>query len=400
MIRSIPLLLFLAFSAGIKAQQNQSYLEYIDKYKKLAIREMERAGVPASIKIAQAILESNAGNSELAQRANNHFGIKCGGDWAGKTYHKEDDDYDAFGNLQQSCFRKFKDVEDSYVAHSEFLRNPRNANRYGFLFQLDPYDYKRWARGLRAAGYATSQTYDEKLIRIIETYRLHDLDPLAGNQILDPAEDFIAGLPVLRINDAKVVVADGKLTPQDIAARTRISLRRLYRYNEKLPSSEVTLQQGYRVYLQPKRAMFRGKRKWHYLNAGETLFDVSQQYGVKLSKLYRRNRMPERSEPQANQRIKLKGCRVSAADRPLLLSEAATSPAAMANPDRDAPKPTAPEADENPGSEEAAPVYHTVAQGDTLYGIARRYGTTVANIKQQNKLSSDTIRIGQLLRIK
>lgn len=404
MIRSIPLFLLLAFSPGIKAQQNQAYLEYIDKYKKLAIREMERAGVPASIKMAQAILESNAGNSELAQRANNHFGIKCGNDWTGKTYHKEDDDYDAFGNLQQSCFRKFKDVEDSYVAHSEFLRNPRNANRYGFLFQLDPYDYKRWARGLRSAGYATSATYDEKLIRIIEIYNLHELDPLAGSQILDPSEDFIADLPVQKVNDAKMIVASGKLTPQDIASRARINLRRLYRYNEKLPGSGDTIQQGYRVYLQPKRAMYRGKRKWHYVNAGETMFDISQQYGVKLSKLYRRNRMPGNSEPRANQRIKLKGWRISAADRPLLISEDDAPPAGPTRPNpalkEDNARPPVPDSNENAEPGDADPIYHTVAQGDTLYGIARRYGTTVPNIKKQNNLSSDTIRIGQVLRIK
>ena len=124
----------------------QDQAEYIRKYQDLAISEMVRTGIPASIKLAQALLESNCGKSDLACQANNHFGIKCGGNWDGKSYHKEDDDY-ADGKLVKSCFREFDCVRDSYIAHSDFLTDPAKAARYGFLFQLDPTDYKGWARG-------------------------------------------------------------------------------------------------------------------------------------------------------------------------------------------------------------------------------------------------------------
>ncbi|HMQ90591.1 MAG TPA: glucosaminidase domain-containing protein, partial [Flavilitoribacter sp.] len=133
--------LFLVCSAPfLQAQQDQDFLDYIEKNKKIAIREMERAGIPASIKLAQGILESNAGKSFLARRANNHFGIKCGDDWNGRKVYQKDDDYDDKGKLVESCFRVYESVEACYVAHSEFLRDPRKEFRYGFLFRLDPTD--------------------------------------------------------------------------------------------------------------------------------------------------------------------------------------------------------------------------------------------------------------------
>ena len=205
---------FCVFST-LKAQ-NSDFIDYIERYKKIAVEEMERAGVPASIKLAQALLESNAGKSELAKKANNHFGIKCHSDWTGKTYEKEDDDYDQFGNLTKSCFRKYKHAEESYIAHSEFLRDPRKENRYGFLFRLDPTDYKRGAKGLRTSGYATGAGYDDKLIRIIETYNLSELDRASIDQYVggkpDKPTDAIPGLDIRKVNDVKVVFAKNKIT--------------------------------------------------------------------------------------------------------------------------------------------------------------------------------------------
>ncbi|WCL82003.1 glucosaminidase domain-containing protein [Saprospira sp. CCB-QB6] len=135
---------------------------YIERFKPIAIAEMKRTGVPASIKMAQAILESGYGRSELAKKANNHFGIKCGSNWNGKTY-----------KLKASCFRAYSSAEESFKQHSDFLRN---GSRYADLFKLKTTDYKGWAKGLRKAGYATSSSYPSKLIELIERYRLHQYD--------------------------------------------------------------------------------------------------------------------------------------------------------------------------------------------------------------------------------
>ncbi|HJW29100.1 MAG TPA: glucosaminidase domain-containing protein, partial [Saprospiraceae bacterium] len=146
----LGLFLLSPFITNLLAQDTDAYIR---NFKDIAVAEMLRTGIPASIKLAQAMVESNCGTSELACKANNHFGIKCGGDWCGKTFRKEDDDYKD-GELTKSCFREFKSPLESYVAHSDFLTDPKKATRYGPLFQLKPTDYKAWAYGLLKAGYA------------------------------------------------------------------------------------------------------------------------------------------------------------------------------------------------------------------------------------------------------
>lgn len=159
--------------------------DYINAYQFIAISEMERTGIPASIKLAQGLLESDWGRSELSEFGNNHFGIKCGGSWAGKTYYKVDDDYDSKGQLTESCFRVFESDEASYIAHSEFLIANK---RYAFLFDYDNTDYKSWAKGLRKAGYATDPAYPSKLIGIIKKYELHQFDSMSEDDIQILAE--------------------------------------------------------------------------------------------------------------------------------------------------------------------------------------------------------------------
>ena len=146
---------------------------YMDRYKFIAKEEMKRAGIPASIKMAQGIMESMAGRSELAVNANNHFGIKCKSNWPGQTYFYKDDDYDTSGNLVESCFRLYPSPEESYFDHSEFLRN---RSRYKSLFDLSISDYKGWAQGLKKCGYATDPMYAMKLVQTIEKYNLDFLD--------------------------------------------------------------------------------------------------------------------------------------------------------------------------------------------------------------------------------
>ena len=223
------LALSLAFLTTTVAQGNEDRLNYIAKYKDIAIREMNRAGIPASIKLAQGILESNSGKSYLARRGNNHFGMKCGSkaQWSGKTIYREDDDYDEQGKLQKSCFRAYKNGEASYIAHSEFLRDSRKAYRYGPLFKLDGQDYKRWARGLKQSGYATGANYDRKLIAIIETYDLDQYDREAAQVVSGKKKDKkkdkperptpVPDRPVIvgiqEINEVRLVVALAGETP-------------------------------------------------------------------------------------------------------------------------------------------------------------------------------------------
>lgn len=452
--KTLKLLSLILLMAGALAAQESENLRYVERYKEIAIREMERAGIPASIKLAQGILESNAGQSWLARQANNHFGIKCGNDWDGKKVYKKDDDYNEEGKLVESCFRSYKNPEASFIAHSEFLRDPKKQYRYGFLFRLEPADYKGWAEGLRRAGYATSANYHHKLIDIIERYSLHRFDEMSSVEIIadsgvdNEGEDAVVrpGLE-FQNNDVRYVLAKADESPEEISTRAGVRLSDLLRYNEGLKNRNEKLAEGTVVYLQPKRKSFRGKRTWHYVKEGEGMYGISQIYGIQLAALYKRNRLEEGSQPAVGERIKIRGCKVK--DQPRLASEAAPvkpQPAANA-PDEDndgfldmeeveepkaekpeppketvpppppvdtapRPEPTPPQPPvveprpepqpepEKPAEvEPPAPQYHTVAAGDTLYNISRRYNTTVDEIKKLNNLTSNTIKIGQQLRV-
>lgn len=314
------LIFFVFLTTSLVAQDRQAY---IGKYKNIAIREMERAGVPASIKLAQGLLESGAGGSTLARKANNHFGIKCGSYWKGRTMYREDDDYDENGKLQKSCFRAYKSADESYIAHSEFLRDPKKEHRYGFLFNYKVTDYKRWARGLKRAGYATSPTYAEKLINIIETYSLNQYDHFTSSDLDDDGiqyddTDMVAGLDLRLINDVKVVYAERNDTPANIGAKTNVKTKCILKYNEKLTEEATLLRRDELIFLQKKRKHFRGKKKWHYVREGETMYGISQLYGIRLKNTYKRNRMPEETQPEKDERIKLRGWKVSRKDRPRL----------------------------------------------------------------------------------
>ena len=173
MIKVISLVSLLVFGLNIPSSREEAASNYIESYKELAIVEMYRSGVPASITIAQALLESNFGESDLAKNANNHFGIKCKSYWTGIKYYHKDDDLDINGELIESCFRAYETVFDSYVDHSNFLMYTPH---YKHLFNLSQKDYKNWAIGLKKSGYATDPKYSEKLIRFIERYELHKLD--------------------------------------------------------------------------------------------------------------------------------------------------------------------------------------------------------------------------------
>lgn len=431
--KTLYLLYFLLMAISAFGQDNSRFL-YIERFKDISISEASRTGIPASIKLAQGILESNAGLSTLALRANNHFGIKCHNDWTGKKYYHEDDDYDDQGKLIESCFRVYKNAEASYIAHSEFLRDPNKRFRYGFLFSLPPHDYRAWAHGLKSAGYATSPTYAEKLIRVIETYELFRFDQMTMVDLQHDDAILMGGAFISLINDVKVTFAKLDDTPSKIADRTGVSVKRILKYNEKLTEGGQTIKPETRVYLQRKRGNFRGKKKWHYVKETESMFDISQLYGLRLIKLYRKNRLEEGTEAAADERVKLRGCRVnkkntpktgapreeipetpvvvelppsnvddeefgdfeieipvtppgnSGADKPIIDTPPATPDTTTTNPQ--------PETDPVENG-----VMYTVQKGDTLFSISRLFGISVEAIKSQNNLNSDLISPGQRLKI-
>src|SRR6187431_2034686 len=245
--------------------QAQDPVTYIRLYSDIAVAEMQRTGIPASIKLAQAILESSCGKSDLACQANNHFGIKCGGTWDGKSYHKEDDDYEN-GKLVKSCFREFKSVQDSYIAHSNFLMDTGKAGRYGFLFDLDPMDYKGWAKGLSKAGYATDPQYANRLIEIIDKYELYRFDNEAENQLASnsPPTATIRNF-IHQINGVDYTVAVKGDNLALVANRSDLNVRKLQRYNDFILSEVKELEAGTKIYLEQKRTSFHGKQKFHML---------------------------------------------------------------------------------------------------------------------------------------
>ncbi len=171
----MPLRLLVLLSLALCSFADFSSLEesYIDAYKELAVVEMHRTGIPASVTLAQGLLESNNGQSRLAVNANNHFGIKCKSYWKGNTFFHKDDDRDRSGRLVESCFRSYQDAMDSYIDHSNFLKL---TPRYGELFEYSMTDYESWAKGLKKCGYATDKNYATSLIKKIEENRLYQYD--------------------------------------------------------------------------------------------------------------------------------------------------------------------------------------------------------------------------------
>lgn len=166
----------LAQTAAEEAAEKAKKIAYVKRFSWLAIEEMRRTGIPASIKLAQAIVESHSGTSLLASQANNHFGLKCGKEWPGKTMYRMDDDRDANGVLIESCFQSYATIRQSYVEHSNYLTNPAKMDRYGYLFALDVLDYRAWAEGIHKGGYSTNPIYAQILIQTIEELGLREFD--------------------------------------------------------------------------------------------------------------------------------------------------------------------------------------------------------------------------------
>lgn len=390
--------IFTQVACGQPQEQDKDWvvLRYIDRYKDIAMEEMIRAGVPASIKLGQGILESNAGRSELARKANNHFGLKCGSGWVGDTYAYKDDDYDEKGNLIKSCFRKFDSGKRSFYGHSEFLSKPR----YRFLFtDLNPQDYESWAQGLRTAGYATNPKYATLLISVIRRYGLDKFDRMAIEGTQEEPEDptlvVASSGTISRNNDLRMVFAAAEQTPAEIANQYDVKLKCILKYNEKLINGNKKLNQGDKVYLQKKRRNWRGREKYHYVKEGETMYQLSQMYGLRLSKIYRKNRMQMGTQPAIGAKIKIRGWRIKSKNKPKLrevkLDEDGEEVIDQSDKEKE---------DVFLFEEDVVEVFHLVKKGDTLYSLALRYDITVDYLKKLNELTANSISVGQRLRVK
>ena len=314
------LMVAVALCLGVMAFAQSAQEKYISTYAEIAVQEMYRSGIPASITLAQGMLESGNGRSELAVKSNNHFGIKCHNNWnGGRVYHDDD--------AKGECFRKYDHVHQSYRDHSDFLRY---RDRYKFLFDLKPTDYKGWAYGLKKAGYATDPSYPTKLIRLIEEYRLYQYDtktasfgaagkavaarpapPSVIEQAVPVADQvrkkyfqFETTRQMFSKNGVPFIYSAEGETYKSIADANGLFVKELLKFND-LTEDEI-LRPGTVVYLQSKKnAAVKGLEK-HVIESGETLRDIAQRYAVKMGKLYKLNGWSKEYEPKEGDCIKLR----------------------------------------------------------------------------------------------
>ncbi len=283
-------LIFIFAVVGAKIQPNSAYMAYISKYKDLAIEQMIKYRIPASITLAQGLLESGAGKSRLTRESNNHFGIKCHG-WKGRKVYHDDD-------RRGECFRAYPNAYQSFEDHSKFLVN---SPRYNRLFKLRITDYKGWARGLKSCGYATNPRYAKMLIDVIETYNLDKYDKAKHYD-----KDFVKGLlksePVTgfqhRIymnNKNYYIIAREGDTFKSLGKEFDESYRKLANYNDR--DKHDVLHEGDIIYLRKKRTKADKKYKGftHYVTLGESMYTIAQLYGIRLKSLYKLNDLDPRT---------------------------------------------------------------------------------------------------------
>lgn len=357
--------------------QKTTIEEYIQTYRDLAIREMKRTGVPAAIKLAQGIHETEGGNSELVKKSNNHFGIKCKTNWTGESVTHDDD---ALGE----CFRKYPSAEDSYRDHSDFLRN---SSRYGFLFNLKPTDYKGWAYGLKRAGYATNPKYPLIIIKYIEEYGLQEYTLIALREaqqpdslsiVTEPAPVETAGQTVSPVEDRVSETRNGKTlfnglravwAPAGtsllaIASEHHVPLTKLLEYNDL--EHDGLLMHDEWIYLERKRKT--GKQDAYVTESEETTRFIAQVNAIQLSSLLQYNTFITGKTVPAGTRVNLK---------PADIGKQTSAPV----------------------KEEKKPdvIIHEVQPKEGLFAISRKYQVPVQTIREINNLSSDNLTIGQKL---
>lgn len=385
-MKRLLIIIFFSFGCFFKSSaQDMTQQEYVQKYKDIAIEEMKRMGVPAAITLAQGLLETQNGNSDLLKESNNHFGIKCKSTWTAETVSHDDD-------APGECFRKYKTDEDSYRDHSNFLRGN---DRYAFLFKLDPSDYKAWAYGLRKAGYATNPKYPQILIKYIEDNNLEQYTDEALNDVPHfdaskyaddtesaPAEtvdnnDADLSKPMnLTINGSKALFVPKGTSLLAVATEHNINLEKLLTINDL--TNDGLLQKGQYIFLEKKQK--EGKQDFCIAQQNESLYDISQKYGVILENLYTYNNLTANDYIVAGTKIFLKP--------QLVLKQVAMA--------TNQPEDIEAKTQNQPGSS-LNTITYTVHPKESLYAISKKYGVTVDDIKKWNNLKSDHLQPGQQL---
>jgi len=395
----ITLIAILFFKISF-AQPADIIRNYIDTYKDLAVEEMRRSGVPASITLAQGIHETFAGQSILVKKSNNHFGIKCKTGWTGESVSHDDD-------ARGECFRKYPTAADSYRDHSDFLKNRPH---YAALFNLDPTDYEAWAYGLKKAGYATNPKYPQVLIKLIKDYNLQDYTLIAMN--LKKEEDVIwasnktlktetkdedkmgISLPkqeevkvaakkvypsgIFKINETNVVFITKGTSYLAVAEEHNIQLNRLFEFNEISSATDVA-QTDQLIYLQRKKRT--GASEFHIVAEGETLYDIAQMEGIRLENLLAYNHLKGDMQPEVGEKL-------------FLHSQAPSLPKL-----KNLRKAVSALFDKEPKTEAAEYIVHTVQAKETLYSITKKYSVATEDVVKWNNLGSTDLKIGQQLRI-
>ena len=369
---AIGLLFFMSKMAF--AQDIFTPAQYIMLYKDMAISEMKRMGVPAAITLAQGLLETESGNSTLLKKSNNHFGIKCKGNWTAASVTHDDDD-------RGECFRSYKTAEDSYRDHSNFLRG---GGRYAFLFRLDVKDYKAWAYGLKKAGYATNPAYPQILIKHIEQYNLQQYTLAAADEVpkfepgsyeddieektvveqgvADEASMLDISDKVITVNGSKCVFAGKGTSLLVVATKNNIPLHKLLSCNE-LSEDGMLIKSQY-VFLQKKPKT--GDSDFYLAKAGESLYDIAQKNGIQLQPMLDYNRLWGNEDIKPGTVIYLKPG----------VAKIKTVPVAVT---------------------QTTAKTHTVQPKEGLYAIAKKYNISVLQLKEWNNLQADTLSIGQQL---
>lgn len=308
MRKSLSFILLFISTIAFAQNRYNVYLNYIEKYASIAIKQQMKYKIPASITLAQGLLESRAGQSDLALNSNNHFGIKCS-NWNGDKVYYDDDE-------KGECFRKYNQVSDSYEDHSQFLTS---RPRYASLFKLDAADYKGWAFGLKSAGYATDPGYALKLIQLIENYDLQQYDngkirKHTDEKIVEKKISFgkrsgsntMKEFPheLFRNNGTKCVFSLPGDTYASIAAEYGLTEEKILRYND-LNNAEK-LEQGTVIYIQKKKNKASKQFETHTVQNGESMYFISQKYAIKLQQLYDINKMPYSQGASVGMVLKLK----------------------------------------------------------------------------------------------
>jgi len=344
--------------------QTLSVKQYIDSFKNIAMREMIEYKVPASITLAQGLLESGSGNSRLAKNGNNHFGIKCKKDWTGCTILEDDD-------ALQECFRCYSTAEESFRDHSRFLKENK---RYATLFTYSITDYKSWAAGLLAAGYATNQKYTDLLIACIERNKLAKFDTMIVNGYNPYKQEMPANFEIINTKNIPVTVVQPNQNLETIATENNKTEKKLTKYNDL---SYHHIEPGDVLYLKPKKN--KATIPSHTVTEGEDMWTISQKYAIKLNALYKKNLMLPGTEPVSGTVLQLQH---KAGSTPDTIRKTSILP---------------PSTSTDKGNLNAT--FHTVAAGETLYSISKLYGLSVEGLKSINNLTSNQLILGQKLKI-